>query len=132
LRLKRASLCAVARAIRIRKLCGAIQHFLLIFRGDQLLDVLHNLVPPGHQCFDFILGEITLDAHRHFVPVQCFQLFEWLAVATGQVIGVLQLFVEAEGAAEINPPDPSGGIGLLWARLMEREMRGVVGSTSAA
>src|SRR5258705_3861783 len=66
---------------QLRESHDSIQYFLLASLRDQLLKVLHDLVPSSHHGLDFILGEITLSSCRQFVSIQRLQFVEQLPVA---------------------------------------------------
>src|SRR5207248_9154845 len=59
----------------------SVQHFVLSFFRDQLLELCHDLVPSRHHGLHFILGEITLSFCRQFVSIERLQFVEQLPFA---------------------------------------------------
>ncbi len=83
----------------------SVQHFVLTFFSDQLLEQRHNLIPAHHHRLHFILGEIAVGFFCQRIRVQGLQFLQQLPVAAHQVLGIFRFLVEAKRAAEINPPN---------------------------
>ena len=85
---EKSNCCSVHCFTAVQGVDGLIQHFLLTFFRDQLLELRHDLVPPRHHRLYFILVQIMLGFFRQFVAIQRLQFLEQLPVAAYQVLGV--------------------------------------------
>ncbi len=56
--------------------CQIVQHLVLAFFSDQLLETIDDLVPSRHDCFEFVLSQVMLCFCGHFVRIQGLQLLE--------------------------------------------------------
>src|ERR1700681_4762230 len=76
---------------------ASIQHRILTFFSDQLLEVLNDLIPSRHHRFNIIFVQIVLCLFRHFLCIQSLQLFQQLTVAAHQVrLGLFRFLLRSE------------------------------------
>src|SRR6267154_143052 len=72
---------------------NSVQHFVLTFFSDHLLELPNNIVPPRHHCLYFVLGEVMLGFFGQRARIQRLQFLQQLAVASYQVFRRFRFFV---------------------------------------
>src|ERR1051326_1978770 len=84
---------------------GLVENLVLPFFSDQLLEMFHDLVSPGHERLKLGLGEKSFRSCCQFFGVEGFELAEELPVPLYQILWRLQFFVSFECADEISLVD---------------------------